>query len=278
VTDEHAPGHGSDHGHDAGHAPHAPDHSHGATFDYSEIPPGYYDQVMRDGPSIQRAWHRQKFARVREALELPAGGRVLDVGCGPGSFLGSYDLRAPDAPAELVGMDIASDQIAYANEHYGAGAQRRYLTVGAEDDWPFAPGTFDAVTVIEVVEHLYADQIRSIFDRAANVLKPNGVIVITTPNYASHWPILEKIIARRSAVSYHEQHISHFNRFTVKRRLSKIAGDRFRWDGATTMHFVAPFLAPLSKRFSDGVASRVTPRHWAWPFGALIIARLRLRG
>src|SRR5262249_14740703 len=55
------------HDHAHGHEPgHAHDHSHGATFDYSEIPPGYYDQVMRDGPAIQRAWHRQKFARVRE--------------------------------------------------------------------------------------------------------------------------------------------------------------------------------------------------------------------
>ena len=51
-------------------------------------------------------------------------------------------------------MDIATDQIAYANEHYGAGEQRHFLTVGAEEDWPFAPATFDAVTVIEVVEHL----------------------------------------------------------------------------------------------------------------------------
>ena len=191
----HEPGHS--HTHEPGHAR---DHSHGATFDYSEIPPGYYDQVMRDGPAIQRAWHRQKFARVREAVELPPQGRILDVGCGPGSFLGSYDLTSGSAPAELVGMDIATDQIAYANEHY-ATATRRFVTVGAEESWPFESGHFDAVTVIEVIEHLYPDQIRSIFDRAANVLKPNGVIVVTTPNYASHWPVLERLIARRSAVS-----------------------------------------------------------------------------
>jgi 2-polyprenyl-3-methyl-5-hydroxy-6-metoxy-1,4-benzoquinol methylase len=251
-------------------------HEHG--FDYSEIPPGYYDQVMRDGPAIQRAWHRQKFARVREALELPPAGRVLDVGCGPGSFLGSYDLAATDAPAELVGIDIAADQIAYANEQYGAGERRRFIRLDADDEWPFPAAHFDAVTVIEVIEHLYPDQIRSIFDRCAKVLKPGGSVVVTTPNYASHWPLLERLIARASAVSYHEQHVTHFNRFTVRNRLMAIAGDRFRWDGATTMHFVAPFLAPLSGRFSDGVASRVTPRHWTWPFGALIIARLRLRG
>jgi 2-polyprenyl-3-methyl-5-hydroxy-6-metoxy-1,4-benzoquinol methylase len=250
-------------------------HEHG--FDYSEIPAGYYDQVMRDGPAIQRAWHRQKFARVREAVELPPGGRVLDVGCGPGSFLGSYDLAAPDAPAELVGIDIAADQIAYANQTYGA-PTRRFVAIGANDEWPFPTGHFDAVTIIEVIEHLDAAQIRSIFDRCAKVLKPNGSVVITTPNYASHWPILERLIARASAVSYHEQHITHFNRFTVRHRLTRIAGERFRWDGATTMHFVAPFLAPLSRRFSDGVASRVTPRHWTWPFGALIIARLRFKG
>lgn len=249
----------------------------GGEFDYDHIPPGYYDRVMTEGPAIQRAWHRQKFSRVRELLALPPGGRLLDVGCGPGSFLGGFELDREGAAAELVGIDIAAEQVEYANQRYGH-AQRRFLSLGPDDEWPFPAAHFDAITIIEVVEHLHPEQIRSIADRCGRVLKPGGSVVITTPNYASHWPVLEWLIARASAVSYHEQHITRFNRFTVRRRLAAIMGDRFRVVQATTMHFVAPFLAPLSSRVSDSTASALTPRQWWWPFGALIIAKIRFEG
>jgi 2-polyprenyl-3-methyl-5-hydroxy-6-metoxy-1,4-benzoquinol methylase len=131
--------------------------------------------------------------------------------------------------------------------------------------------------MIEVIEHLHPEQIRSIVKRCASVLKPDGLLVITTPNYASLWPLLEWLVARRSAVSYHEQHVTRFNRFTLRRRLAGLMGDTFHFEHATTMHFVAPYLAALSTRVSDAMASAVTPRHWAWPLGALIITRLSLR-
>lgn len=202
---------------------------------------------------------------------------MLDVGCGPGSFLGGFNVEGEGAAAELVGIDIAAEQVGYANQRYG-GERRKFLRVRPDEEWPFAAGHFDAISIIEVIEHLYPEQIRSIADRCAHVLRPGGSIVITTPNYASHWPVLEWLIARASAVSYHEQHITRFNRFTVRRRLASLMGERFRVDQVTTMHFVAPFLAPLSFRLSDATASALSPRQWWWPFGALIIAKVRFEG
>ena len=83
---------------------------------------------MREGPAIQRAWHRQKFARVRDTLDLPAGGALLDIGCGPGSFLGGFDLSTTIPAQELTGIDVVEDQIDYANRTYGA-PHRRFVCV-----------------------------------------------------------------------------------------------------------------------------------------------------
>ena len=56
------------------------------TFDYEEIPPGYYDEAFRRGRGAQSKWHHLKFRRVAE--EIAGRRRLLDVGCGPGTFIG----------------------------------------------------------------------------------------------------------------------------------------------------------------------------------------------
>ena len=247
--------------------------SRGPTFDYGSIPPGYYDRMLREGPPVQRAWHRQKFDRAIEALGPPAGGRMIDIGCGPGSFLGRLD---PARFEELAGIDLAADQIGYANKTYGRGG-RSFRTVGLGERWPFTTGRFDAGTLIEVIEHLYPDQIRRLMRETARVLKPGAALVVTTPNYASHWPVLEYLVGRFSEVSYEEQHVTRFTRYNVKRRIAELMGEWFTVELVTTSHFLAPFLAAFSGSVSDQVSEALTPRHWAWPFGVLLILRLRRR-
>ena len=44
------------------------------------------------------------------------------------------------------------------------------------------------------------------------VLKPNGKLIITTPNYQSAWILVEKIVNLLGEVKYQEQHITFFNK------------------------------------------------------------------
>ena len=55
-----------------------------SVYNYDEIPAGYYFEAMVKGKPAQRFWHQKKFEAV--AARIQDGERVLDFGCGPGSF------------------------------------------------------------------------------------------------------------------------------------------------------------------------------------------------
>ena len=77
---------------------------------------------------------------------------------------------------------------------------------------PFKSKYFDSISLLEIIEHLSDRDISKILNESYRVLKENGKLFITTPNYYSFWPILEFIINQFSDVSYEEQHINKFNK------------------------------------------------------------------
>jgi hypothetical protein len=63
------------------------------------------------------------------------------------------------------------------------------------DPWPYEDDCFDLVTGMEILEHLALDPY-FFFSEAARVLKPNGYLLLSTPNVTSHrgvWKMLNGI-------------------------------------------------------------------------------------
>lgn len=134
--------------------------------------PGDASQTRHD----QRA--RRLFARLRTLLDLPPGQpfRLLDVGCSSGALL----LSAKKEGIEAEGVEPAT--------RAAEAARAAGLTVfaGTLDDARYPPGRFQAVTMMEVIEHLPRpiDVMREIW----NILVPGGILVIGTGN-ADSWTV-----------------------------------------------------------------------------------------
>jgi 2-polyprenyl-3-methyl-5-hydroxy-6-metoxy-1,4-benzoquinol methylase len=109
------------------------------------------------------------------ASYLPANGRVLDIGCGNGRFLhfvsqlGEYELHGVELPGKAAQRAAQIPNI--------------HLKIGALERNDFAADTFDAITMFHVVEHLpNPPELLSIL---AQIVKPNGVAIISFPNIDS---------------------------------------------------------------------------------------------
>jgi 2-polyprenyl-3-methyl-5-hydroxy-6-metoxy-1,4-benzoquinol methylase len=213
-----------------------------APFDYSAIPPGHYDQVFRRRRGIQSKWHHLKFQRV---ARLVAGRRrVLDVGCGPGTLLGM--LRDEH---ESVGVDITQPQIDYAREVYRAPNRSFYAC--ALQELPEELEPFDAVTAVELIEHLPPDLLEDTLSSAMGRLRPGGRLVVTTPNYHSAWPLVERVVDQVGDVEYHVQHINRFTRSRLRELLESLGLGEVQVGAYLAL---APFSAILGWRFADRVA------------------------
>ena len=203
-----------------------------AVYDYEKgIPAGFYDAVYRQKVGVRFSWHDLKFRTV--AAELGTPRRLLDIGCGPGTFIGNY---LPDV--EALGLDISAAQIDYATRTYGTATHR--FSTRSPASLSEAGERFDAVTVIELIEHLSPDTAVRLLSEARGLLAPGGILVVTTPNYRSLWPLIELGVNAVSPVTYVEQHINKYRRSLLGGHL---AAAGYRDVSIGTAVGLAPFAA-----------------------------------
>jgi len=116
------------------------------------------------------AWHH------RAGLEhLPVrSGRLVDVGCGNGTFVAA----TRDLGFDAVGIDFSEKAIAAGRRRFGL--EQLYPMSIEELRDRFSAGSFDVVTAFEVLEHV--DDVGAFLTELNSLLRPSGHLVISTPN------------------------------------------------------------------------------------------------
>ena len=113
-------------------------------------------------------------AMVLRALEQErASGELVDVGCGQGDLF----HRLPASIRSYTGVDL----VQYAGFPVSPSARFRKSDLNAV--LPLEDGAANVVVSIETVEHL--ENPRALFRELVRVLRPGGLVVVTTPNQLS---------------------------------------------------------------------------------------------
>jgi len=106
-----------------------------------------------------------------------AGKRILDVGCGGGLLSEGMALRG----ADVIGIDLSDKPLAIAKLHLLESGQKvDYRKISVETLAAEMPDTFDAVTCLEMLEHVPNPS--SVIASCARLVKPGGQIFFSTLN------------------------------------------------------------------------------------------------
>jgi 2-polyprenyl-3-methyl-5-hydroxy-6-metoxy-1,4-benzoquinol methylase len=111
-----------------------------------------------------------------EALsaEDVSNSKILDVGCGCGDFL----AKMRESGCDVTGVEPDSQAVKTAREHFGLNVYESTL-----ENLAFPDNTFDAVTMIHVIEHLANPLVT--LQECRRILKPGGKLIVVTPNIES---------------------------------------------------------------------------------------------
>jgi cyclopropane-fatty-acyl-phospholipid synthase len=137
---------------------------------------GYATGMFADPAEDLDDAQARKYAWIAEQLDVRAGERVLDVGCGWGSNL---LYLAEHTDGELHGITLSPQQRAFAlnrAEQLGVSDRVRIDTLHVED-LDLEPQSLDAVLFVGSVVHMHNRQ--DIYERVARALKPGGRLLIS---------------------------------------------------------------------------------------------------
>jgi 2-polyprenyl-3-methyl-5-hydroxy-6-metoxy-1,4-benzoquinol methylase len=140
------------------------------SFDLEEI----YGEIRNRGYAYAYA-NRKAMTLQLLSEAVPRGASVLDIAAGQGNF----SLLLAEEGYDVTWNDLREELIGYVQLKHERGTLR--FAPGNAFELTF-PQLFDAILITEVIEHVaHPDQF---LEKVAGLVKPGGVVIMTTPNGA----------------------------------------------------------------------------------------------
>ncbi|MFM7631086.1 MAG: class I SAM-dependent methyltransferase [Alphaproteobacteria bacterium] len=166
-----------------------------------EIYSAQYHQNRIAGGNIHTEMKTKVFSGSVEKAMLPPAATVLDVGCAEGDLLALLHK----AGHHVYGIEYASFAANLCVQKFG----KDNIHCGVLEDIPFSAVSFDAVFLMDVLEHVRdpLTTLREVHRR----LKPDGILVLHLPNVAS----LSRRLMYKAWPHYLMEHLFYFSPATI---------------------------------------------------------------
>ena len=171
-----------------------------------------------------------------------AGKRVIDVGCGGGILAESMAIRG----AQVTGIDLSEKPLNVAKLHLlETGEKVDYRLISAEDIATEQPAQFDAVTCMEMLEHVPDPQ--STVVACAAMAKPGAWIFFSTIN-RNPKSFLFAIVGAEYVLNMLPKGTHEYRRFITPAELAGMA----RLAGLDVIEYCGMTYNPLNKHYALG--------------------------
>jgi 2-polyprenyl-3-methyl-5-hydroxy-6-metoxy-1,4-benzoquinol methylase len=169
-----------------------------------------YQDIVRDLGIKSHEYRVERFGRERIALmaaqlDVPAP-RYLDVGCSTGFVVEA----AREAGWDAVGTDLNPSAVEFGRSR---GLDLRTTTLEAGG---FEAGTFDAISLFDVLEHLIEPA--AVLRSCARLLRPGGIVFLYVPNYDSASRLL---MGKDAHFIWPTHHLNYYTPVTIRDLLAR---------------------------------------------------------
>jgi SAM-dependent methyltransferase len=189
----------------------------------TQDPTAFYRRRSARGDHTAPSYVPWRLGRVLAAEAVT--GPALEIGCGVGGNLGTLTGHG----LATFGVDLSERALSEAR----ATLPEAHLAAADGARLPFSSSAFDLVVVTEVLEHVRHPE--PVVAEAARVLRPGGILFVTSPNYANAAGLRKRWRDWRSG--RHDwnpwgAHVGGFEAFMTRRRLRALLAPWFdiRWE------------------------------------------------
>jgi cyclopropane fatty-acyl-phospholipid synthase-like methyltransferase len=204
---------------------------------------------------------------------IKPGMNVLDIGCGRGELV----INCARLGAKAWGLDYAKEALLLAGEAFSDEKFKAYKNLMAlqqsnANQLPFANESIDFVFMLDIVEHLSSEELKSTFNEVWRILHPDGKLIVhTMPNlwyYRFGYPVYRFIqrirgqqlpIDPRSRWNYAHVHVNEQD----PRKLQS-AMDVCKFNARIWLYSTESYQYEHNSlvRWSMGFLSRIYPFRW----------------